>query len=140
MKEQTLSIIKPDAVEKNVIGKIITKFEENFLKIVAMKMIHLSKKEAEKFYKVHKERPFYASLTTFMSSNPVVVMVLEGDNAIEKNRKIMGATDFAKADIGTIRKEFASSIEQNAVHGSDCSENALIEIKFFFDKKEIFSR
>jgi nucleoside-diphosphate kinase len=140
MKEQTLSIIKPDAVNKNVIGKIITKFEEKNLKIAAMKMLHLSKKEAEKFYKVHKEKPFYDSLTSFMTSSPVVVMVLEGENAIEENRKIMGATNFENADIGTIRKEFATSIEQNAVHGSDSKENAKIEIKFFFDKKEIFSR
>ncbi len=140
MKEMTLSIIKPDAVEKNAIGKIETKFEENDLKIIACKMIHLSKDQAQKFYLVHKEKSFYSSLVKFMTSGPVIVQVLEGENAVEKNREIMGATDFTKAEEGTIRKEFASSIEKNAVHGSDSPENAKIEIDFFFTKEEIFSR
>ena len=138
--EQTLSIVKPDAVEKNVIGKILSRFEENNLKIAACKMLHLSDEQAKEFYAVHKERPFYLDLVKFMTSGPVLVSVLEGEDAVAQNRKIMGATDFKKAENGTIRKDFASSIEKNAVHGSDSEENAKIEINFFFKKSEIFSR
>lgn len=138
--ERTLSIIKPDAVGKNHIGDIIAKFEKNGLKIIAAKMVHLDQQRAKEFYAVHKERPFYMSLVDFMVTGPVLVMVLEGDNAINKNREIMGATDPTKADAGTIRKQFANSIEENAVHGSDSSENAASEIKFFFNTNEIHSR
>ncbi len=138
--ERTLSIIKPDAVGKNFIGPIIAKFEENSLKPVAMKMVHLSKERAEGFYAVHKERPFFQSLVDFMTTGPVLVMVLEGDNAVLKNREIMGATNPANADQGTIRKEFASSIEENAVHGSDSAENARTEISYFFQPEEICPR
>ncbi|OGN59312.1 MAG: nucleoside-diphosphate kinase [Chlamydiae bacterium RIFCSPHIGHO2_12_FULL_27_8] len=137
---RTLSIIKPDAVEKNVIGKILSRFEENNLKIVACKMVHLTEDRAKKFYMVHKERPFYMDLIKFMTSGPILVSVLEGDDAVAKNRKIMGATDFKKADSGTIRKDFATSIEKNAVHGSDSLDNAKIEIDFFFKNNEIFKR
>ncbi len=135
--EQTLSIIKPDAVRKNVIGQIISRFEQNDLRVVAMKRIQLSKAEAEGFYYVHKERPFFDSLTTFMSEGPVVVMVLEGEDAIAKNRSIMGATNPANADAGTIRKDFADDIERNAVHGSDSAESAAFEILYFFSGMEI---
>ncbi len=135
--EQTLSIIKPDAVKKNVIGQIISRFEQNDLRVVAMKRIQLSKAEAEGFYYVHKERPFFGSLTTFMSEGPVVVMVLEGEDAIAKNRSIMGATNPANADAGTIRKDFADDIERNAVHGSDSAESAAFEILYFFSGMEI---
>ncbi len=138
--QQTLSIIKPDAVEKNQIGNILSRFEKNGLKIVAIKMVHLTQEQAKKFYSVHKERPFYASLVDFMTSGPICVQVLEGEAAVSKNREIMGATDPAKADAGTIRKDFASSVERNAVHGSDSLENAKIEISFFFKSEEIFSR
>lgn len=131
--ERTLSIIKPDAVKQNVIGKIYNKFEESGLKIVAAKMMTLTKAEAESFYAVHKERPFYGELTDFISSGPVMVQVLEGENAIAKNREVMGATNPAEAAEGTIRAEFATSIDQNAVHGSDAPETAAQEIKFFFD-------
>lgn len=130
--ERTLSIIKPDAVGKNKIGEIIKRFESEGLKIVALKMVHLSKQEAERFYEVHKEKPFYGSLTDFMSSGPCVPLVLEGDKAIERTRKVMGATDPAKADSGTIRKDFAQSIEKNAVHGSDALQTAKTEKEFFF--------
>ncbi|MEI6242733.1 MAG: nucleoside-diphosphate kinase [Chlamydiota bacterium] len=140
MKQQTLSIIKPDAIEKNVIGKIIDRFEKEGLKIVAARMFHLSKKRAEDFYAVHKGKPFYDSLTVFMASGPILVMVLEGENAIEKNRKIMGATNPQKADKGTIRADFATDIERNAVHGSDAEETAKTEIAFFFTSNEVFSR
>lgn len=131
--EQTLSIIKPDAVAKNVIGQIYTRFEENGLKIVKAKMLTLTKAEAESFYHIHKARPFFNDLTDFMSSGPVMVQVLEGDNAIAKNREVMGATNPAEAAPGTIRADFADSIDNNAVHGSDGVETAKEEIKFFFD-------
>lgn len=132
--EKTLSIIKPDAVKKNVIGKIIARFEENGLKISAAKMLQLSKDQAERFYAVHKSRPFYGALTQFISSGPVVVMILEGEDAIAKNRKIMGATNPEEAAPGTIRADFAASIDENAVHGSDSPETAKEEIAFFFNK------
>ena len=135
--ERTLSIIKPDGVEKNVIGEIIARFEKNGLKIAALKMVHLSKKEAEGFYIVHKERPFYDSLTEFMSRGPVVLMVLEGENAIAKNREIMGATNPEQAEAGTIRKDFATNIEENTVHGSDSPESAAFEIGYFFNAFEL---
>jgi nucleoside-diphosphate kinase len=135
--QQTLSIIKPDAVKKNVIGKIIDRFESNGLRIAAMKKIQLSKKDAEQFYAVHKERPFFGELVEFMISGPVVVMVLEGENAVAKNRELMGATNPKEAAPGTIRADFADSIDANAVHGSDSLENAEIEINFFFAKREI---
>jgi len=135
--EKTLSIIKPDAVAKNVIGKIIDRFESNGLRIAAMKKIKLTKEDAAKFYEVHKQRPFYNDLCEYMSSGPVVVMVLEGENAIAKNRELMGATNPKEAAPGTIRADFAESIEANAVHGSDSLENAKKEIAFFFSKREI---
>ena len=135
--ERTLSIIKPDAVKKGVIGACLQKFEAAGLKIAAIKMLHLSRAQAEAFYSVHKARPFYGSLVEFMLSGPVVVSVLEGENAIAKNREIMGATDPAKAAEGTLRKLFASSIEANAVHGSDAAETAKVEIAFFFPESEI---
>jgi nucleoside-diphosphate kinase len=135
--EQTLSIIKPDAVAKNVIGKIIDRFESNGLRIAAMKKIKLTKEDAAKFYEVHKERPFFNDLCEYMSSGPVVVMVLEGENAVKKNRELMGATDPKEAAPGTIRADFAESIEANAVHGSDSLENAKKEIAFFFAEREI---
>ena len=130
--EQTLSIIKPDAVAKNVIGKIYSRFEENGLKIVQAKMAHLSKEEAEGFYAVHKERPFFNDLVTFMTSGPVMIQALEGYNAVLKNRELMGATNPKEAAPGTIRADFAESIDANAVHGSDSLENAKIEIEYFF--------
>jgi len=135
--ERTLSIIKPDAVAKNVIGKIIDRFESNGLRIAAMKKIKLTKDDAAKFYEVHKERPFFNDLCEYMSSGPVVVMVLEGENAVAKNRELMGATDPKEAAPGTIRADFAESIEANAVHGSDSLENAKKEIAFFFSEREI---
>jgi len=135
--ERTLSIIKPDAVAKNVIGKIIDRFESNGLRIAAMKKTKLTKEEAAKFYEVHKERPFFNDLCEYMSSGPVVVMVLEGENAVAKNRELMGATDPKEAAPGTIRADFAESIEANAVHGSDSLENAKKEIAFFFSEREI---
>jgi nucleoside-diphosphate kinase len=135
--ERTLSIIKPDAVAKNVIGKIIDRFESNGLRIAAMKKIKLTKDDAAKFYEVHKERPFFNDLCEYMSSGPVVVMVLEGENAVAKNRELMGATDPKEAKPGTIRADFAESIEANAVHGSDSLENAKKEIAFFFSEREI---
>lgn len=138
--EQTLSIIKPDAVGQNQIGNIIEYFEREGLSIVAAKMMHLTKKQAEDFYAVHKERPFYQELVDFMTSGPVLIMVLEGDNAIAKNRKIMGATDPSKAEEGTIRADFATSIERNAIHGSDSATTAKTEIGFFFKPAEIFAR
>lgn len=138
--EQTLSIIKPDGVKKNVIGKIVGLFEENGLTIAAQKMVQLTRPEAEGFYAVHKERPFFGELVDFMTSGPVVLMVLEGENAIAKNRQIMGATDPAKADEGTIRKMFASSIGENTVHGSDGPDTAKTEIAWFFAGNELFSR
>lgn len=138
MVEKTLSIIKPDGVRKNIIGEVIKRFESNGLRVAAIKMAHLSRKEAEGFYAVHKERPFFGSLTEFMSSGPVVLMVLKGEGAIAKNRELMGATDPAKAAEGTIRKDFADSIESNIVHGSDAPETAAFEIGYFFSALEIF--
>jgi nucleoside-diphosphate kinase len=135
--ERTLSIIKPDGVKKNVMGKIIAMFEEKGLKIAAAKMMQMTKGEAEGFYAVHRQRPFFAELTTFMQSGPVLVMVLEGEDAIAKNREIMGATDPAKAAAGTIRKLFASSIGENTVHGSDAPETAKVEIAWFFAESEV---
>lgn len=134
--ERTLSLIKPDGVKKNLIGEVIRVFEQNSLKIVALKMLWLSKNEAEGFYIVHKERPFYDSLTTFMSSGPIVALVLEGDNAISKNRELMGATNPAEALKGTIRGNFGGGIEENVVHGSDSSASADFEIPYFFSKLE----
>lgn len=139
-KEKTLSIIKPDAVRKNFIGEIIARFEKHDLKVIAAKMLHLSKEQAEQFYAVHKARPFFHDLVKFMSSGPVLVQVLEGANAIVKNRDIMGATDPKKAADGTIRKDFAASIDENAVHGSDAPETAAQEIAFFFAATELLSR
>jgi len=135
--ERTLSIIKPDGVKKGLIGEIIKRFEQHGFKIKAMKMLHVSKREAEGFYDVHRTRPFFESLTEFMSSGPIVVMVLESENAIQKNREIMGATDPANAAEGTIRKEFAANVEQNIVHGSDGPETARTEIAYFFNALEI---
>ena len=131
-REQTLSIIKPDAVKKNVIGKILARFEDAGLRIVEARMMHLSRKEAEGFYAVHRERPFFKDLVEFMISGPVLVQVLEGENAIARNREIMGATDPKKAAKGTIRADFADSIDANAVHGSDGPDTARKEISFFF--------
>ena len=136
-KERTLSIIKPDATRRNLTGKINAKFEEGGLHIVAQKRLHLTQEQAEKFYEVHKERPFFKDLVKFMISGPVVVQVLEGPEAVATNRKIMGATNPANADAGTIRKEFAESIEANSVHGSDSLDNAKREINFFFAETEI---
>jgi nucleoside-diphosphate kinase len=130
--ERTFSIIKPDAVAKNVIGEITSRFEQNGLRIVASKMVHLTKEQAGEFYAVHRERPFYNDLVEYMTSGPVVVQVLEGENAIMKNREIMGATNPAEAAAGTLRADFAASIEENAVHGSDAPETAAQEIAFFF--------
>ena len=138
--ERTLSIIKPDAVAKNVIGKILTRFEDAGLKVIAARMMHLSKAEAEAFYAVHKARPFFNDLVTFMISGPVMVQVLEGEGAILKNRDLMGATDPKKADKGTIRADFADSIDANAVHGSDAAETAAVEIAFFFPAMNVYSR
>ena len=138
--ERTLSIIKPDAVAKNVIGKIYSRFETNDLKVVAAKMKHLSRNEAEGFYAVHRERPFFKPLVEFMISGPVMIQVLEGENAIAKNRDLMGATDPKKAAPGTIRADFAQSIDANAVHGSDAPETAKVEIAYFFSGVEISAR
>ena len=135
--EKTLSIIKPDAVKKGVIGKILDRFESNGLRIAAMKKIQLSKEQAENFYAIHKERPFFKDLVEFMISGPVVVSVLEGEGAVLKNRDLMGATNPKEAKAGTIRADFAESIDANAVHGSDSLENAKIEIDFFFKPNEI---
>ncbi|MGJ7606577.1 nucleoside-diphosphate kinase [Variovorax sp. LT1R20] len=138
--ERTLSIIKPDAVAKNVIGKIVSRFEAAGLKIVAAKLVHLSRNEAEQFYSVHKERPFFKDLVEFMISGPVFVQVLEGENAIAKNRDLMGATDPKKAAAGTIRADFADSIDANAVHGSDAAETAANEVSFFFAGLNVYAR
>ena len=135
--EQTLSIIKPDATRRNLTGKIIAQLEAAGLRVVAQRRIRLTREEAEGFYAVHKERPFFDSLCSFMTSGPVVVQVLEGENAVEKNREVMGATDPAKAAPGTIRAEFAESIEANSAHGSDSPENAAIEIAYFFSQVDI---
>ena len=138
--ERTISIIKPDAVAKNVIGEIYTRFEKGGLQIIAAKMKHLSKSEAEGFYAVHKERPFFGELVEFMTSGPVMIQVLEGENAVNRNRELMGATNPAEAAPGTIRADFAKSIDENAVHGSDSVENAKIEIDYFFSEDEICPR
>ncbi|AOJ01989.1 MULTISPECIES: nucleoside-diphosphate kinase [Burkholderia] len=138
--ERTLSIIKPDAVAKNVIGQIYSRFESAGLKIVAARMAHLSRADAEKFYAVHAERPFFKDLVEFMISGPVVIQVLEGENAILTNRDLMGATDPKKAEKGTIRADFADSIDANAVHGSDAPETARVEIAFFFPEMNVYSR
>jgi nucleoside-diphosphate kinase len=138
--ERTLSIIKPDAVAKNVIGKIYSRFETNGLTIVAARMKHLSRQEAEGFYAVHRERPFFKDLVEFMISGPVMIQVLQGDNAIAKNRELMGATDPKKAAAGTIRADFAQSIDANAVHGSDAPETAAVEIAYFFPAMAVYPR
>lgn len=137
--ERTLSILKPDALEKGVIGKIISRFEENGLKPVAIRLQHLSQREAEGFYAVHAARPFFKDLVSFMTSGPVVIMALEGENAMQKNRDLMGATDPKKATPGTIRADFAKSIDANTVHGSDSLENAKNEISYFFRATELFA-
>jgi len=138
--EQTLSIIKPDAVGQNMIGNIIEYFEREGLNVIGAKMLHMTEEQAKAFYAVHKDRPFYMELVEFMTSGPVLIMVLSGDNAVARNRQIMGATDPSKADAGTIRADFATSIERNAVHGSDSTANAKAEIAFFFKANEIFPR
>ena len=139
-KQKTLSIIKPDAVKGNHMGAILARFEKAGLKIIAARMTHLTLEEAKAFYAVHAQRPFYNDLVTFMTEGPVLITVLEGENAVLKNRQIMGATNPKDADAGTIRKDFAESIDRNAVHGSDSEENANTEIAFFFKPKELFSR
>ncbi|HSE84245.1 MAG TPA: nucleoside-diphosphate kinase [Thermodesulfobacteriota bacterium] len=138
--EKTLSIVKPDGVKKDLVGEVIRRFEKNKLRVVALKMVRLSKTQAEGFYAVHRDRPFFPSLTEFMSSGPCVVMVLEGQSAISRVREIMGATDPDKAAGGTIRKDFASNIERNIVHGSDSPESASFEIKYFFNSLEVCGR
>ena len=138
--ERTLSIIKPDAVAKNVIGQVYSRFEGSGLKIIAAKMVHLSRNDAEGFYAVHRQRPFFNDLVNFMISGPVMVQVLEGDSAIQKNRDLMGATDPKKAAKGSIRADFADSIDANAVHGSDAAETAAVELAFFFPAMNIYSR
>ncbi|MBK5101646.1 MAG: nucleoside-diphosphate kinase [Desulfobacteraceae bacterium] len=140
MSERTLAIIKPDGASRNLIGTVIKRLEETGLRIVAMKMIRMTKEQALGFYKVHQGKPFYDSVTDFMSSGPCVVMVLEGEDAIIKYRKLMGATDYRKAEEGTIRREFASDIEKNVVHGSDSEENARFEISYFFSSLEMVTR
>lgn len=139
-KEQTLSIIKPDGVRKNIIGKVLARFEEGGLKVIAAKMMQLTQKQGEQFYAVHAARPFYKDLVAFISSGPVLVSVLEGENAIAKNREIMGATNPKEAAPKTIRADFAESIDQNVVHGSDAVDTARVEIAFFFKPEEILSR
>ncbi len=138
--ERTFSIVKPDAVAKNVIGEIYARFEKGGLRIIASKMLHMSREQAEGFYEVHKERPFYQDLVAFMTSGPVMVQVLEGENAIARNRELMGATNPADADAGTIRADFATSVEENAAHGSDAPETAKVEIAFFFSEDELCTR
>ena len=138
--ERTLSIIKPDAVKKNVIGQILARFEKAGLRIVAARMTHLSRAEAEGFYAVHRQRPFFEDLVEFMISGPVLIQVLEGENAISRNRELMGATDPKKADKGTIRADFADSIDANAVHGSDSVDNARTEVAYFFPACEVYAR
>jgi len=134
--EQTLSIIKPDGVRRNIVGNILSRFEENDLRIVATKMIHMTIPDAEGFYAVHRERPFFSELTQFMSSGPVVVSILEGENAVSHHREIMGATNPAEAAEGTIRRDYAESLGENTVHGSDSLENAAVEIAYFFSQTE----
>jgi nucleoside-diphosphate kinase len=138
--ERTFSIVKPDGVEKNLIGEVYRRFEQGGLKIVAARMLHLSREQAEAFYGVHKERPFFSDLVSYMISGPVMIQVLEGENAVRVNREIMGATNPAEADAGTIRADFADSIEENIVHGSDAPETAAQEIGFFFADDQIFPR
>jgi nucleoside-diphosphate kinase len=138
--ERTLSIIKPDAVAKNVLGEIYSRFEKAGLKVVAARMVHLSRSDAEGFYAVHRGRPFFDDLVRFMSSGPVMIQVLEGENAIQKNRDLMGATDPRKAAAGTIRADFAQSIDANAVHGSDAPETARDEVAYFFAQHQVYSR
>jgi len=138
--ERTLSIIKPDAVANNIIGEIYRRFEQAGLRIVAARMLHLTREQAEEFYAIHKQRPFFRDLVQFMQSGPILVQVLEGDDAIAKNRELMGATDPQQAAAGTIRADYASSVDENAVHGSDGSETAATEIAFFFDDGEICPR
>jgi nucleoside-diphosphate kinase len=138
--ETTFSIIKPNAVKKNVIGKIISRFEDNGLEVVAAKMVRLPREKAEGFYIEHKDRPFFESLIRFMTSGPILLMALKGENAVARNREIMGATDPAKAAPGTLRKDFADSIEANAVHGSDSATSAQREVAYFFDKNEVCAR
>jgi len=138
--ERTLSIIKPDAVAKNVIGQIYSRFEGAGLKIAAAKLVHLSRADAEQFYAVHAARPFFKDLVNFMISGPVMIQVLEGENAILKNRELMGATDPKKAEAGTIRADFADSIDANAVHGSDAAETAAVEVSFFFPGMNVYAR
>jgi nucleoside-diphosphate kinase len=138
--ERTLSIIKPDAVAKNVIGQIYARFEKAGLRVVAARMTHLSRQQAEGFYAVHKERPFFGELVAFMISGPVMIQALEGESAIQKNRDLMGATDPKKADKGTIRADFADSIDANAVHGSDSAQNAAVEVAYFFPALDVHSR
>jgi nucleoside-diphosphate kinase len=137
--ERTLSIVKPDGVRKGVVGEVVRRFEAAGIRIVAMRMLHLTKREAEGFYAVHRERPFFGSLTDFMSSGPIVAMVLSGDDVIARNRKIMGATDPKKADKGTIRADLADSVEQNIVHGSDAPETSATEIAYYFRELDIVS-
>ena len=137
--ERTLSIVKPDAVKKNAIGKILARFEAAGLRIVAARMMHLSREQAEGFYAVHRQRPFFRDLVQFMTSGPVLIQVLEGENAIAKNRELMGATDPKKAERGTIRADFADSIDANAVHGSDSPDSARMEVAYFFPACEVFS-
>jgi len=136
--ERTLSIVKPDGVQKHLIGEVIKRFEDHGLKVIGLKMISMDKKEAEGFYSVHQGKPFYESLTTFMSSGPAVVMVLEGEGAISKTRELMGATDLKQAKEGTLRRQYATNIERNVVHGSDALETAAFEIKYFFNSLEMF--
>lgn len=138
--QQTLSIVKPDGVTRGIIGDVIKRIESNDLKIIAMKMIHMTRAQAEGFYAVHRKRPFFGSLTEFMSSGPAVVMVLEGENAIARYRTLMGATNYKEAAEGTIRRDFATDIEKNVVHGSDAPETAAVEINYFFNAFEIISR
>lgn len=140
MKERTLSIIKPDGVSKDLIGSVISRLEKEGLKIVAMKMIRMTKDEAKGFYKVHEEKPFYESVTDFMSSGPCVVMILEAEDGIRRYRKLMGATNYKEAEEGTIRRDFATDIEKNVVHGSDSRENAEYEINYFFNALEVAGR
>ena len=138
--ERTISIIKPDAISKNIIGEIYSRFEKGGLTVIASKMKHLSQADAEGFYAIHKERPFFGELVEFMTSGPVMIQLLEGESAVAKNRELMGATNPAEADAGTIRADFAQSIDENAVHGSDSAENAKIEMDFFFSEDEICPR
>jgi nucleoside-diphosphate kinase len=138
--ERTLSIIKPDGVARGLIGEVIKRFEKNDIKIIAMKMVHLTMDDARAFYAVHKDRPFFDSLTEFMTSGPIIPMILEGENVIEKNRELMGATNYKEAAEGTIRRDFATDIEKNVVHGSDAPETAEVEINFFFNQFELNER